>query len=408
MNIDIRKVSLHFLLLSVGIAMSMTETPAGAAVSVREVRKIRNTAAPLDNQMKKIELFVQEQVRSMLKVKDQSELKPLINNLMENSQHTSNQVDTRRIYSHRFSSALHSVVKNAYEQADQFADQNLRWNIKLGLAFVTANANNPVLIEDLILFLKDKSEAVRYWAAKGLSLPIIQEYVQSNNVDNQNIVADLLKILGETVENENNEYVIAQIARAAPVKYPEGVNILKGCISKRISQYKDWTVADELVDLEIVEVINRIIERGNIDRGQAGDLMLGVAKIVTLAYLRYTEGMTYKNADGKKIVLLPERNQEYLKTFLIQAERLIHIITKSGAQQGRLKNILLMNQWNKIKNALRSILISIDKTFEIYPPGTPSGSFLEELPPPPARIVERALIRVSLDKKGSFVGDDQY
>lgn len=400
--------------LSVLFLMTIwTALPCGTAngkVSRKEIDQIRLLNLLNEQHSTKIDAFVKERFDSMLQAEDATDLSDLARDLIETAQSTK-RADVRLAYSNRFAGAVKSAYKIVLEQADNHPDKSLAEQIKLQAVVVVAHTDNVSMIEDLLGLLGNETVEIRYWAIKGLSMPVIQDYLGArDNEDNQEDVKKVNSALAGALTEESSPMIIAEIATAVITNGGEWVKILQDCVAKRIAQYKSWAVDNESADEQILQKIFGIVERRLRQGGAVGreerELVGSAAQLYAAAFERYTKGMRYAT-EGKVIAIVPEASRSQLLTLLIESEKRFLRISNSIRSASFIPDVR-KQKWIRLYKSFDRLLGprgDVQRVFEIYPQDGGENSKLVELPEPPMALVKQAQV---LDEiKDKIIGADK-
>jgi len=293
-------------------------------------------------------------------------------------------------------------------QAGSMEDKNLAREIKLAAAIVLANCDNILVIDDLLALAKNEQEDFRYWAIKGLTMPIIRGYLTApENTDTlRKVITDLDSVLAK----ETSAVVISQIADVVPGNLEEGAKLLQDCINKRLMQYQNWTVDNELNDLEIMQKIFALVGSPELAGNPkiVKDLVRSTTELYCAAYQRYVKGMQAKGPGDKNLVVLSDTSRQDLETLLIEGELGFLRICKR-MQQGRFLLAMQSARWVEMKVIITQLIGPqgwVNQTF-----GITLASANQELPgplipDPPDQLIQNAFNLQSA--QGNTIGSDQY
>lgn len=403
-----RSRSLRWRWLFVMLALLVAQT-ALARVSQSEIDTIRSYNVLMDKHMQTIDTFVAEQFQAMLAAEKDSEIAEAKESLLESTESKLKYGETRQMYSNRFSQAVKDGYRSILERLGKLEDQELVQQIRRAAIVVVAGTDNAVLIEELLVLLNDESPIARYWAAKGLTMPNIVRHLTGSEVTDNSAVDGVLAGLEECLEKEMSGEIIAQIAAAAALtNRAQGYKLLQDCAKKRVGQYVNWTVDNELADLAILQLLFGTIESPTKDI-DAKEMVRSAAELFSAAYYRYSIAMQYKGTDDEVIELIGPDSRQDLQTVLSEGEVIFLRLGQSDRGR-RFGGAMQRDKWSELDTAYNTMLGPrgvLDRKFDIYPAG--NG---EEQPPlvkldePPALVVERAQARMEIANKS--IGADLY
>lgn len=374
--------------------------PTAEAATSLSVDKIRASSTLTDADLTALRTFVTQQCNELVLAKDVTEASQAAKELVENTQSSSNVTSTKTSYSNIYSRAVKDGYAQALEharkkqQSKDPAEQAIGRHISLSIAIVMAKCDNLVLADDLVRLLKDPSEEIQYWAAKGLAGPNLHSALTSNN-DNAALIQSILQGLKNCLGNTNSELVISQIALAAGLlDDTKSVAILEQCVAKRIDRYLRWDVINESTDMVLLMQILDILDNDTLyDNEDARTKLLQLAfDLYTLAYQRYAKSIQYLDTDGKTpLNLLQEQNQHALESLLIECQKRIDTLAKSRErvqitgprfQSAIQSETSKANNLDKTWKALLGADGITDKAWKI--------TSTIQLPDPPEEVVDRA------------------
>ena len=395
-----------YIMVLVGLICSLQAGSAMAQVAKSEIEAIRQMNVINDQYGQKITEFVDQQFQEMLSVNNSSDLSLPVRNLIDTAVSKVKRAEVAKSYSDRFASAAKDAYQRVLSSIQVQDETKLSKAVKISAVVVLAFTDNNLLIEELLALLKDENEDVRYWAARGLAMPVIQSYLISDEPEAESDRTNVINALSEALDNENSGLVIARIALAAPV-HPEGVTVIQQSVSQRLEQYQSWNVQYELEDRTIIQKIFDIIERRKLqtDRKLEADLIQSAAELFSIAYQRYTTSMQYLGPDGEVIELLPMSNRRELITLLIDSESGFLRIVRSE-RRPRFPSALQKNKWKDMEANYKYLLGvngPLNQQFSLYPEGTAEPQ-LPKLPAPPENLIERAKILKQIEDKSLTKG----
>ena len=360
-----------------------------ANVSKVEIDAIRTKPLLTQEHFDKITAFVNEQFANMLTVTDSSKLTSIVRSLVGVAVGKNPRPEAKKNYSNCFSTAVKTIYKQTMQAGQNHNDKNLGSNINISTAVVLAHCDNAILIEDLAELLQNDSEFIRYWAAKGLAGARIQRYFTSNNTEATASLQTAVSTLNNALQKETSSFVIAQIAQAAPLNQ-EGAKIIQGCAGRRIEQYQNWKVTNELSDLDILNKIFDMLDSQQLeDNEQIKELAFNALKLFSVAYQRYTQSMQYKD-NGNMLALLPKTSQCELETLLIRAEVEFIRISKTD-RRARFAIPIQKKKWKELNVHYMSLIRVVNNYFKIFPENQENPP-VPTVGPPPTEIIEIAKI----------------
>lgn len=381
--------------------------PAVEAATKASVDKIRSSNTLRDADLKILEEFVGQQFSALALAKDSAEASKVAKTLIECALSTSHvPAATKKSYSDGYSRAVKGVYDQAWQQGKKKLEsqvpleQEIGRHLTLSTVIVLAKCDNLILVDDLLRMLKDPSEEIQYWAAKGLAGENLQSAL-TNDTQNSELIQSILKELSLCLDKTNSGLVISQIALAAGLLDSKAsVAILERCVSKRIARYQRWNVINESTDMVLLMQLLKVAENDTLDNMESTrkKLLQNVADLYTLAYLRYVTGTQYLDTDETTpLPLLQEQNQQYLRSLLIEVELEILLQVRTP-KNGPKFSAVVQSDNSKILDKAWKTLIGTDgvteKIWEI--------TSTIQLSDPPEEVVRRA--RNLRDIKNNLIG----
>jgi len=387
---------------------SLTAETAVGQVTKMQIDKLCRRNVLSDDHLKMIGQFVTEQFNAMM---ENSKLSKHTDNLTKTAKNISKSKKARLDYSNTFSAAVRTEYKKVLAKANSMKDKSFANRLKLQCVVVLGHTDNPSIIDDLLSLAGDESPSIRYWAIKGLAMPVIQAALQGDNADNPQITDTknkMLASLNDLLKTETAAIVISQIAAAAVPTDPEGLKLLQNCAAKRSQMYKDWTVDNEQVDLEMINKILDIIvsKRYQDDRQIETNLMRSAATLFSAAFQRYKNGTRHQLSQTETIQLLSVASQQALLALLIEGEKRFIFVTDRGIRQ-RFAIEIVKKRWASLNNAFKGLIGpngAVERTFGIYTAQEVSeGRPLIKIPAPPEKLIKQAVNLKKLKEQDNII-----
>ncbi len=403
------KATNRLIIFLVAAGLLLATRQAQALIARGEIDSVRSLNLLTEQDLQKVQTFVNEQFRLMAQAKAPSDILNPLRNLTESTRSTIKRPSIQMAYSNRYAQAVKKSYKMAFSRSVGRGNQRLAQQIQMAAAVVVAKTESTILIDDMANMLKSPVQAVRYWAAKGLAMPAIRMFfaASTGNAKSKKAAQLVATALQSTLQNEQSGLVIGQIAQASPLSIPAGTNILDDCVAKRLDAYKNWQIEDELIDWQILQRIFDAQQKNSLQPAQSRTLMLDAAKLYTAACERYKIAVTYKGSDGHILQLLPQANQNALQTILIEGEKDLMLLAKKPPEN-RFENTIKSHRWSRLNTSLSAILRVLNQKLNIYPKGTNINTPLVKIPAPPQKVIERAQILREIKSRGKVVGNNQY
>jgi hypothetical protein len=400
-----RSLQIRGTLIIALFVFALTSLPAlGQTVSLKEINAIQSRSVLTDKDLETLTAYVKGKLTAMISVQSDEDLAKIKRDL--NLARYSKSVAAQQVYANRFSRAIKSNYQRVLNQAAKLPDKKLSANVQLSTVILVAETDSVELINDYLALLKNESQAVRYWAAKGLSGPAIFRFLAAEETESESLEA-VLAGLRDCLEKETDAMVISAIAAAASISvHSAAIELVNLCVNKRIASYSSWMVDRELEDLNIfrnvLEMVDRDVEEGDTDL--QSDLVRHAVRLYAVAYSRYWLGRQCDKADSS-LSLLKSDSQQQLETFLIEGERLLRLVAGRFDQNIRkTQRFLKAVDSGKCSELSRSYVLLLDnesgtinRVFDLYP--DEGIDPYPSLPDPPVELIEMAQTRFHVSTK---------
>ncbi|MBN1764775.1 MAG: hypothetical protein JW860_05915 [Sedimentisphaerales bacterium] len=363
---------------------------ARASVTKGEIDEIRKKSVIIETHKEKIREYVNDNIDALAKASSAGALTSLVQDLTDKMESEVNLEQVKETYSDVFTQAVQEGFRRVYPSFASIDNTMLSWNKKLSLVVIVSSTNNIKIINDLIILLEDPSLEIRYWAAKGLGMPRIQRYIQTNDPEAEVIRGNIILALKGAITDQASGLLISQIVDATP-NSPDGLAVLQACAAQRVRKYQSWSVDHELVDLKILKKILEILKNNQLaqNQGLAMDLLQSGLELFSAAYQYYYKSMTYVDENGEKLELIPEFKRAEIETFLIETETELLRYGNTNRPPKFLASIQ-KKRWTPDMDGAYNYLV---RTFtEIIKSAKGSEVLMPVVPDPHKDVIERARV----------------
>ncbi|MBN2210367.1 MAG: hypothetical protein JW709_03135 [Sedimentisphaerales bacterium] len=299
-------------------------------------------------------------------------------------------------YREAFAQGVKQNWRKAMSTAAANTDASLAQMIQADIAIIVALTDHPILIEDLLVLLKDSAPRIRYWGAKGLYESTIRQYLLATPDE----LATVQAALSGAMETETDSEVIAQIAQAGGIPNKEGISLLIKCAETQRKAYQQWSLTcNEYSDTIVLQQMTLLAANPELAKAplteQTPKLIKAAAELYAAALYRYIKGVLYVTEKGEPISLLPQQNELQLQTLLIEIEWEFMQISQSSRRSRMAAALqkppqLIRADLESSFEALLGLEGDVNRAFSIYRSGEDYQSLLILIPDPPARLVNRA------------------
>ncbi|OQA01784.1 MAG: hypothetical protein BWY71_00256 [Planctomycetes bacterium ADurb.Bin412] len=349
-----------------------------------------------------MENFVKEQFEGIAQAADAGQLTASLQNLVENSRSSAPDAaaEARQNYSDAFTAAVQAGFQQVTASLNSSKNPNLAREIRYTSVVALAACDNVKIIPDLLALFDEESPSLRYWAVKGLNGNAITAAIRQASEDDsqwKTVLAGLTKQAARETDSE----VISQLVSLATAlsNHPEALDALPICTSRRIELYKNWTVDNELSDLELIQqLIDVAVSEAVRQMPQVQtNLIRSAAQLYTAAYYRYVLGIKYKVSEEETLNLLSPQSQAYLETVLIEGEVYFRNITDAPQKQSRFMKDIQDGDFEDFPKTYEQLFSNqgiVSRAFKLLQEGQ---TLLEPLPAPSEEIIEKARTRNAIE-----------
>ena len=367
--------------LLVGVTILVGLAGRCEAVSQAAIQRITGKSLLTDVDKQLVADYVAEQLTSLTQATGVPGLSEPTMNLLTYRKGQAKQ--SEREYSDTFARAVKEQYQRVWAEAAEWqakpndSDKQLGNQMKLNVALLLGQTDNPILLEDLLARLTDEAQEIRYWGARGLGMPNLQQHLLAATEEQVNAVTAAL----EATLAKSDAFLTAAIAQAAGLpQNGSAMTLLQSCAERRVTQYRSWKVTSEAQDLIVIDRLLNTAQANELrnDIEQQRSLVLRAAELYTAAYYRYSQGISYKDSGGKELPLLSDQSQWELTGLLIDGELSFLAACNSGRQGSMFHGAIQKGRRADIGAALSRAyaeLLGVDgqvnRTFAIYGPDAP-------------------------------------
>jgi hypothetical protein len=246
---------MKYLVIALAAFFSLL-TPA-FAVDATAIDAVRTKATLTDADGTVIDQFVAAAVREML---DRTEF----GNISSATEAFAKEVTPAQPnprYTEYFTAAAARHFKSGLAEAEKLADATRKKDIKLNLLIMlerVGQLRTAVVAENEF---DDAAAGVQYWAVKCVLNPAVVSQLNAGTPDASKAATDIASRLKAVVPTEGNPAILGLIADwAGAVNAPETADVLVAVANKRIREYEDWTVSEQLIDGKVLEALGKKVK----------------------------------------------------------------------------------------------------------------------------------------------------
>jgi hypothetical protein len=285
------------------VALLLAMSLGSEAVNTRDIEKVRDKSVLDSEDLQIIDDFVAEAVRELAETKDFASIsKTRLTILAYSHSKQSDQVQ----YSEQFSKSAYKYISSALEQAKQLTPEDHKFKVILNLLILIDGLEDLRLVDLALERLKDDNTAIRYWAVHCITNPAITEQLNSGKAADLQLAVRIVEQLKQLVETANPETLALMAEFAQRLDLPQGEDLLVQIADTRISQYADWTVDYELLDVTILKLLCEEIAPSEPGRPLAATsedksaVARRFGQLYSYAIQRYVKGRDFLDADQKQ------------------------------------------------------------------------------------------------------------
>ncbi len=214
-------------------------------------------------------------------------------------------------------------IQAAFQNVQRVENPRQRLNAERNLMILTANLASPKLAPLGLERLDAADEVIRYWAVKAVTQPAVAEQLVADVTRDEAAVEAILNAINKRILVEP----LANIQKmmidfAAPFNLPAARQALLSLADQRIKAYRQWTVRDELLDVNLLRALGNIMVLQQ-DAEIKKTFGRAFGELYALAFQRYLKGAGKLSAD----------QTEQLKTVIGEVDQAV--VTKvMGIQTG--------------------------------------------------------------------------
>lgn len=280
------------------------------AISTTQIDALRNKEAIADADTAIIEEFLKEAFSELLGRTDFSDAAVLRNLIISKS--SSLNATGKILYDQKYLMLFQNELAAAFKEANGLKDGKAKTLLTANLLMLAYDIGNFDAAKSALSYLQNSNTMLRYWAARNFAnSAVIAQLNQDRQADRQETAAKILS----AVQAEKSGDILASYAQfAAGIKDPAGNNILSAVAKKRIEQYLDWTVSDEMSEDAILKALT---DRTKTDTESTKEMAKNFATLYSLVVQRYIQGQqTISDTSKTYLASVIVQGDKYIPTFI--------------------------------------------------------------------------------------------
>jgi hypothetical protein len=218
--------------------------------------------------------------------------------------------------------------------------------------------------------LDEQNTAVRYWAVHAVTNPVIAAKLNAVAEENPDLVKQIAQKLKDQLTKENSPEILSLIIDfAGNLKGSRGRELLLVIADKRIQQYENWTVDNELLDNAVlINLCEAVISQ----REGKAEVARRFAQLYSFAMQRYIQSIDNET-------LLDSSQKQQLASVLVEVEQKcigkLTEITQSAIRSAveRDRSAALLAEHNSLfgsENTIGRLIRALDFDYGQNPDGT--------------------------------------
>lgn len=260
-----------------------------AQVSTRRIDEVRDKAAKgmLDSRdLEQIDRFLSDAVRELTRTDDFSKIATARATILS-------RVSKQKQYAEQFTKSARQHINTSLRRAADLPEPR-RFMVTLNLLVLIDNLGDPALADMAFDYVNTKNAALRYWAVRVATSPLMAKEVYDN--PDSDLAQRVVKTAQSLTNDPSPDVVDLIIGFATKAGGQKGQAMLMDIAKQRIAQYQSGNVTDELLEVKLLkELCNRISDTNP----QADILKQQFTQLFDLAMLRYLDKQDSLTTDQK-------------------------------------------------------------------------------------------------------------
>ncbi|MBN2456105.1 MAG: hypothetical protein JXB29_06155 [Sedimentisphaerales bacterium] len=274
------------------------------AVSTTDIDQVRAKGLLEDTDLQVIDDFVAEAVQELVNATDFTSIAKTRTIIV--ARKNSENADQGQ-YRVQFLQSSYRHISEALRQAWAITDEQRKVKVLVNLLILTDRIEELRLADLSIGALDNHNPLVCYWAVHSLTNPAIRRQLNSSQVDNPDLAKRIIEKFGNLVAKASPEITGLMVDFVAGLETRQADELLIKIADKRISEYANWTVKYELLEISILK---SLYEKISSQKGQTAAFTRRFAQLYSYVLQRYIKGQQN----------LSEKQKGYLASVLVEIE----------------------------------------------------------------------------------------
>ncbi|MFC1764217.1 hypothetical protein ACFL6U_19355 [Planctomycetota bacterium] len=287
-------------------------------VDTRRIDDVRSKSVLEASDLGIIDSFVREAVRELARTDDFANISKVRSTILSR---TSNQGQ----YAQQFSESALKYIAQGFEQVARLPEEQ-RFMVELNLLILVDSLKNPALARLALPYAQSKKDPLRYWSIHTLANKQTAALINSGNAGP--LGQQILQIANAATNDPANDIVGIIADFAVLLDGNQGQEILMQIADARIAQYKDGSVADELLDTRILKHLCSKITPNNASKTQIAQRF---SQLYSQVIQRYAKNQaTLSDPQKQRLVsVIVEIEEKCISSLLEPQKGLLRAIERS-------------------------------------------------------------------------------
>ncbi|HPS54603.1 MAG TPA: hypothetical protein PLP05_03310 [Sedimentisphaerales bacterium] len=237
-----------------GIFVVLVFGSALSAVNTRDIDVIREKGVLDSSDFAVIDSFIAESINELLAAVDFSTLSNVRNFIVSRTEAKSGDQ-----YKNSFSDSLNKYIPDAFEKAKSLKPEKNSVAMTSNLLMLVEALQDMKLTDYAMQYLKSENEVIRYWAVKCVTN---QFMVDNFNSSSEPIfAAKATKLLKDLIVKGDGDSLAAIVGFSSRIKSTAGNEMLLAIAERRIGEYAEWKVDNEIIDADLLNSLFDVYSR---------------------------------------------------------------------------------------------------------------------------------------------------
>ena len=293
------------------------------AANTRDIDNVREKGVLSDSDFAVIDGFIAESINELLAAEDLTSLSNLRNSIISR-----NQAQSGDQYKVVFSDSMNKYIPGAFEKAQSMVPEKNSVTMIANLLILVESLQDERLTDYAMQYLKSSNAIIRYWAVKSVTNQFMVEKFDS--ASNPVFAAKATKLLKDLIADGDADSLAAIVNFASQIRSTAGSEMLLSIADRRISEYADWKVDNELIDAALLNYLFDIYNRDTTKKIYAQKF----GQLFSYVMQRYIKGqaiLTDKQKSDLASVMI-----EIEQSSMIKALGLRQSVIKTAFEEGKI------------------------------------------------------------------------